>query len=305
MFDNIVIFTQLVEIGSFSKTADILNIAPSTLTRKIQDLESNFNKILLVRDTRNFKLTPQGEILYNSFKDLRHRLDSFLNIINPTQHTGNKELNISLPPSHALYLISPYISYFNQKYPKIKLNLFYQPQEPDIHNGLLNLAITIHKFEHKDYVQEFLRMEPVQFYCTPEYAKKYGLPLIVEDLSNHDTIGGIDPQDQVLNNIPLINKYTNECLIYNSKKDSIKSNNLIHALEIGRKGEHIFPCWAYVCDPMVQKGELIQVLPEYYVHQNRIYLVSRKQVQIEEQIFIDFIRKCMNKSIRVDILNTQ
>ena len=76
MFDNIVIFTQLVEIVSFNKTADHLNIATSTLTRKIQELEAYFNKLLLVRDTRNLNLTPDGELLYQNFKGLRLQLSN-------------------------------------------------------------------------------------------------------------------------------------------------------------------------------------------------------------------------------------
>lgn len=60
MFDNIVLFTQLVENGSYSKTAEKLNISPSTLSRKIQDLEAYFNQLLMIRDTRSFELTEFG-----------------------------------------------------------------------------------------------------------------------------------------------------------------------------------------------------------------------------------------------------
>ena len=95
MFDNIVIFTQLVEIGSFNKTADHLNIATSTLTRKIQDLETYFNKILLIRDTRNLKLTPDGELLYQQFKGLREQLRDFFNILNPASNTNKGEIKIT------------------------------------------------------------------------------------------------------------------------------------------------------------------------------------------------------------------
>lgn len=88
MFENIVIFTHLVEIGSFSKTAEALNMASSTITRKIQDLEVYFDKLLFLRDTRNVKLTLEGKLVYQKFKKLRSHLNECFNEVNPT-HLSN------------------------------------------------------------------------------------------------------------------------------------------------------------------------------------------------------------------------
>ena len=240
MFDNIVIFTQLVEIGSFNKTADHLNMATSTLTRKVQELETYFNKLLLIRDTRNLKLTPDGELLYQNFKGLRLQLSNFFETINPTNKLSNGQISIVLPVIVSLELISPYINYFTSINPNIKLNLFFHHHGGDDNHNGMDLTITSHSVKNKldsQHVERFLRSELIQLYCTPEYARKNGLPLSVE------------------------------------KK--------------------------------VQKGELIQVLSEYYVYQSDFYLTSRKSLRIEEKIVIDFIYRCMNRSIAIDMLNSE
>lgn len=64
ILDHLVTFVELVAIGNLSKTAEHLKIAPSTLSRKIQELEAHFSKALITRDTRNFSLTTEGETLY-------------------------------------------------------------------------------------------------------------------------------------------------------------------------------------------------------------------------------------------------
>ncbi len=308
MFDNIVIFTQLVEIGSFSKTADHLSIATSTLTRKIQELETYFNKLLLIRDTRNLKLTPDGELLYQRFKGLREQLQDFLSMLNPSDHINKGEINVILPVIVSLELISPYISHFNQQYPEIKLNLFYQPKDHNMKDGKIDLSITVHSFKKKlppQYIQRFLRTEYIQFYCTPEYVRKYGLPLNIEQLYDHNVIGGIGIDDNILNQLIFTHKYTKESVIYNATQNNIKTNNPAHALTIGLNGEYIFPCWNYYCEQMVQKGELVHVLPEYYIYNADFYLTSRKSIRPEEQLFIDFIYRCMNRSIVIDALNAE
>lgn len=74
----------------------------------------------------------------------------------------------------------------------------------------------------------------------------------------------------------------------------------MHALKIGLSGEHIFPCWSYLCDELVIKKELIQILPEYYALKTDLLLLTRKNPSREIQLFVDFIYRCMNKMIRID-----
>lgn len=305
MFDNIVIFTQLVETGSFNKTAGHLNMATSTLTRKVQDLEAYFNKLLLIRDTRNIKLTAEGELLYQQFKGLREQLRDFLGIINPSPFTNKCEINVILPVIVSLELISPYISHFNQIHPEIKLNLFYQHKNYSIQDGIIDLSVTVHSSKDKlppQYIQRFLRTELIQLYCTPEYVRKYGLPINIDQLHDHNMIGGIGIDDCILDQSVFTHKYTKESIIYHSTHSNIKTNNPAHALAIGLGSEHIFPCWNYYCEQLVQKGELVHVLPEYYGYSADFYLISRKLLRPEEQLFVDFIYRCMNRSIVTDTL---
>lgn len=306
MFDNIVIFTQLVEIGSFSKTSEYLNIANSTLTRKIQDLESYFNKALLIRDTRNLKLTNDGEELYQKFKNLRSRLTSFYNNINPKEEYKSGELNVALPIIISLDLITPYLSYFNEIHPDIKLNLFFQHRNTeDMWNDKLDIAISITAPTSKKYAQRFVRSEYMQMYCTPEYARKYGLPLTVDQIQDHAIIGGIGKDDNILDYITFTNKHTNEHVIYDNKNAAIKVNNIAHSLKIGMSGNYIFPCLNYYCEKLVRRGELVQVLPEYHIYKVDFYIVSLKSIRPEAQIFIDFIYRCMNQTIAIDVMNAK
>lgn len=297
MLDNIVLFTQLVENGSYSKTAEKLNISPSTLTRKIQDLESHLNQLLMIRDTRNFKLTEYGESLFNNFKDLRHRLDRFVISMNPVRDYSKGELNISLPIVRSINMISPYLGYFNKKHPNIILNILYQYTTPDIKHGLIDIAVTQHKIKsNKTYNSEFLRNESGKLYCTPDYVKKYGLPLNMEDLSNHAVIGGIDANEMPVNYVRFQNIFTKEEVMFDSS-NTTKVNNPLHALEIGLFGEHIFHSWSYQCDNLVRQGKLVQVLPEFIAYQADLYVIYRKNMQAREALFVDFIRKCANGTI--------
>lgn len=297
MFDNIVIFTQLVEIGNYVRTADFLNISPPTLTRKIQELERFCGKLLLLRDTRNVTLTEEGEILYQEYKDLRQRLNSVYHTISNTGNNNTGKLTIVLPLVRSIELISPFINHFTHENPEIKLNLIYQHGHLDKLHDNVDIALLNKKINDDKYDCKLLRNEYIQLYCTPEYAHKFGVPLNIDHLQDHNLVGGVNLDHERMDYAIFINHYTNESIVYNSKKDFLKVNNILHSLQIGLNSEHIFPCWNHLCEGLVRSGKLIHILPEYYTYKHYYYLISRKKPRPEEQLFIDFIYHCMNKMI--------
>ena len=69
MYDDILIFIKLVDNMSFGKTAIDLKTTQSTISRRIKALEDELELKLLFRDTRNLKLTEEGQQLYFSFRE--------------------------------------------------------------------------------------------------------------------------------------------------------------------------------------------------------------------------------------------
>lgn len=303
MFDNVVIFTQLVEIGSFSKTAEHLRIAVSTLTRKIQDLEAYFNQILLLRDTRNLELTPEGQKVYEMFKDLRSKMDSLHRDFSPTKDMKlDGSLRAVLPVGLSIKLIIPYLGYFCKLHPEAKIDIFFHNGIPDFDGENIDLAITQHDLNDPRYDYRVVRTERIKFYCTPSYAAKYGLPLTVDELANHKIIGGINENNStnIVNPI-LINKHANHKIVFDHSNTSLSVNLSSHMYQIGLSGDFIFGSWSFFAEDDIRQGRLISVLPEYETFETNFILVSRKRLRPLEQAFIDFIYRCMNRSIMAEV----
>ena len=58
------IFAQVVEAGSFSAAGRQLGLAPSSVSRQINDLEEELGARLLQRTTRKLSLTEAGRLYY-------------------------------------------------------------------------------------------------------------------------------------------------------------------------------------------------------------------------------------------------
>lgn len=74
MFDEILLFVNVIKHGRFLNAAKALGLAQSTVSRKIEALESKLGVILIKRDSKNLELTEKGVLLYDNFKDCEANL---------------------------------------------------------------------------------------------------------------------------------------------------------------------------------------------------------------------------------------
>jgi len=63
--DDLVLFTQVIEHGSFSKVAELNSITKSVVSKRISKLESELGIQLIYRTTRKLTITEAGEVLYH------------------------------------------------------------------------------------------------------------------------------------------------------------------------------------------------------------------------------------------------
>lgn len=304
MFDHIALFTQLVEVGSFNRTAEIVKISPPTLTRKIQELETYLNVQLLQRDTRNISLTRDGELVYLKFKGLRHELASLVNAFNPIDARIDDRLRVTLPAYWPSKIINPYIGYFLKLNPGVKLSVRYRVVKPDLDKDFHDIMVTQYGVSDNRFDFRFLRSESISLFCTPDYIAKYGQPTTIDELLEHNLMSGIDPNNDVdVDYIIFTNKYTKEKHYVDSSHSRIRLNNAMAAKDIGMAGDFIFGSWGFLCEEDVRLGKLVHILPEYDTFDVDFYIVTRKNLRPVEQQFIDFIYRCANRSIINDVFN--
>lgn len=71
--DDIALFIQVVEQGSFTKAADLNDLPKSTISRRIRNLEDSLQCRLLERTTRKLTLTDVGqEFLHRAYEITTH-----------------------------------------------------------------------------------------------------------------------------------------------------------------------------------------------------------------------------------------
>jgi DNA-binding transcriptional LysR family regulator len=69
-------FARLVDAGSFTKAAQVMHISQPALTAAVQKLERELRAELLIRGSREFRLTAAGRVAYETAKQLGIEADN-------------------------------------------------------------------------------------------------------------------------------------------------------------------------------------------------------------------------------------
>lgn len=132
-------FVRAAELLSFSEAARSLNVAQSTLSQQVKQLEEELGATLFEREGHSVSLTEAGSELLpfarNTLIDAdtcRHRLDDLGRMLTGT-------LNIGVTYSFSPILTETLLTFMKQ-YPGVKLNIFYKPMA-ELMEMLRNRAI--------------------------------------------------------------------------------------------------------------------------------------------------------------------
>lgn len=153
-------FVTIVDTGSITRAADILNIAQPALSQHIAALEHQFRKKLLIRGQRGVTTTEAGKVLYRHARTILRQLDQARAEIVGAGEALTGRVSVGLVPfSGAGTLALELLARARERYPGILLQLtesVSQPYSQMIANGRLEMALL-----HGAGPIKGLRFEPI------------------------------------------------------------------------------------------------------------------------------------------------
>jgi LysR family transcriptional regulator, nitrogen assimilation regulatory protein len=118
-------FVKVVDLGSVSRAAKLLNIAQPALSQQIASLELDFKRRLLDRSARGVRPTEAGQILYRYAKSIQRQIEEARRTIldNQSELTGNVTIGLA-PLSSATLLATPLLMQVRERFPGIVLHIY-------------------------------------------------------------------------------------------------------------------------------------------------------------------------------------
>ena len=114
-------FLKVVEVGSFTRAAEILGYTQPAMSQMIASLENELSIRLLYRSRYGVKLTPEGERLLPSVQSSVAQFQSMQNIAGEIRGLESGVVRIGTISSISCHWLPPVIRHFWEKYPNVRL----------------------------------------------------------------------------------------------------------------------------------------------------------------------------------------
>ncbi len=178
-------FSKVVETGSFTKAAKAFGVPPSSLSRRVSDLEKSLGATLLQRSTRIVKLTEVGRVYYNDVQQILNQLEQSKETVRSYQTTPMGRLRISSMVGFGEKILLPLLEEFSALYPQIVLDVSLSDELSALGRDDVDIAIRGGYAPNERVLA--IRLMDNEFIpvASPSYLKKYGIPEHVMELKEH------------------------------------------------------------------------------------------------------------------------
>ena len=166
------VFCDLAETESFTKAAQINGVTQSAVSQQISSLERLFKSLLVERSKKKFRLTREGQVLYDYGKRLISTYESLHNKLQETKDIISGNVRVTTIYSIGLHDLPPYIKKFMQAFPTVNVHVQYRRSDEvyeDVVSNVVDLGLVAYPVKDARLEIVQLRKDPLVLICHPEH----------------------------------------------------------------------------------------------------------------------------------------
>jgi DNA-binding transcriptional LysR family regulator len=182
------IFAKVVDEGSFSAAAALLNLTPSAISKQISRLEDRLGVRLLHRTTRRLSLTEEGNAFYQGCVRVLADIEEAERSVTQMRAAPRGTLLVNASIAFAQRQIVPLIPEFLARYPHIRVRMTLSDTVVDLVEEGVDVAIRIAEMADSSMIARKLAPHRRVVCASPTYLEKHGTPATPDDLIHHNCL---------------------------------------------------------------------------------------------------------------------
>ena len=276
-------FSRVVDAKSLSRAAAELGVPRATISRRLARLEERLGARLLRRTTRKQSLTEAGEVFYRHARIVLDAVGHAEASVRRVDNVVRGDLRISVPPilTQGFYTM---ICEFASRYPEVRLQVHFSTRHVDLQRDGYDIALRAGEIEPGLIARTLARTLLIAV-ASPAYLEKHGLPRLVKDLKTHRCLLGFARGELPQTHWPL--KKGGKLQV----EGNLVSNEITLLGDAAVQGLGIALLPTFLVGPMIERGELVHVLPGTVEAEARVALVylDREYVPPHLKAFVEAI----------------
>ncbi|HYF21578.1 MAG TPA: LysR family transcriptional regulator [Ramlibacter sp.] len=257
-FDDLHLFTRVVELGTLSAVAREREVPVSQVSRTLARIEKACGARLVNRSTHGLSLTAEGEAFLVHGRRVLGTLDELEGEFATSAREPSGVVRIAASTVIAHYLLAPGLPGLGERHPRLRIELEVGDRLADMAREGIDVAIRTVPQLPETVVARRLGTVGRALYAAPAYAARRGLPQHPDELRQHALVTN--------STVPALNQWPfridgRPSLVmaeghWRANDTNMAATLVLQGLGIGR-------LVTLVGDELVRQGRLVPVLPAF------------------------------------------
>lgn len=296
MIEYLNIFIQVVEQGSFTKAADVLQIHRPTVSKAIQQIENDLGVKLIHRTTRKLSVTAEGDEFYHHARHVLAEVNDMMASFSPTlPPRGRLRLDVPLALAHAILI--PNLRDFRALYPGIEVVLVSSDKKTDLITEGVDCLVRLGALQDSSFVSRRLGDIRMVTCAAPSYLREHGRPETLADLDQHQAVNFFSDHSREVMEWKFIEDGS---VVSLRPASSMLVDNSDILLSCGLAGLGIIQATFDALAPHLSSGALEEVLTQYPSVSKPVSVMypDRRYLSPKVRVFIDWFTDVMATQFR-------
>lgn len=295
--NEVAIFIKVVQKGSFTSAAAVLDMPKSTVSAKVISLEKRLGMTLLKRSTRKLRLTQAGEAFFlRSTKAIDEIMAAEVAIKSENAEPHGR-LRISAPVDIGNNILPELIAPFVKRYSKVQVEVILTERKVDFLEEEVDLVIRAGELKDSSLIAKKAGEDEFRVFASPKYLKDRGAPKDPKDIAGYDCI----LVHSILATGWQMQNGKRTLLVPLTGKILVNDLNLARGLAIQGAGLAFLP--SYLCQGDIKAGKLVSVLDAWSSKLHSIHFVypAQRYVPPATKAFIEMSTLILQNRLRLPI----
>lgn len=263
-------FLAVAEGGSTLAAGRALRVSQTTVARRIAALEEALGLHLFDKRQAGYTLTAAGEALLDRAREVEASAERFAEAAASQSRDTSGTVRITSEEIYTQGLIALLLRELHERHPEIMIELDTGQNVRDLGAGEADVALRSSAQDQPlGLVGRQICVDDWTLYCSRDYASRHGVPASVEDLRQHNIVGGGGGN---------LWRHYQAYLRSMGLEDQVvmhhaTSTGLLSAVRSG-VGIAVLPCIVADADP-----DLVQCLPPRGGHGRILWLLTHERVR--------------------------
>jgi LysR family transcriptional regulator for bpeEF and oprC len=282
------VFVQVVDAGSFTRAAELMNLPKATVSTLVQSLEGALSAKLLHRTTRQVTVTTDGAAYYERclriLSDVRDAEES----LSRTRLSPSGRLRVDAPTGLSSEILVPALPAFFERYPDIMLELGSSDRPVDLVEEGVDCAVRGGTLGDTSLIARRVGVINFLTAASPAYIARHGMPQHPRDLERHRCVNYFSAKTGKIYDWDFSR---GEERIDVPMRGVIALNDSNAYVEAGLAGLGVIQMTDYMLDKHVAAGRMVQLLPDWRSDPVPVHVVypQNRHLSAKVRVFVEWV----------------